>query len=108
VFPRRDPKNPRPASLLANHHNLRRSPSVRVSSMADTVCKYCGGPLEAGFVATTNGSGLFWGHEAEATRLRPHGLEVIVPTQFGGTYSANLPAVRCASCKRIVITLAKA
>jgi len=57
--------------------------------------------LEPGFVATSNGSGMFWSHEGSPARLRPTGLEVLVPTGFGGTYSANLPAERCRACKRI-------
>ena len=47
--------------------------------MAD-VCPTCGGAYEAGFIATSNGSGLFWSREKEARRLRPHDMEVLVPT----------------------------
>lgn len=68
-------------------------------------CPECGGPLESGFLATTNGSGLFWSHHGDASRLRPHDLEVLVPTGFGGTYSANLPSERCPNCKRIFARL---
>jgi hypothetical protein len=63
-------------------------------------CAQCGGELEAGYLATSNGSGLFWAHEREERRLRPHDMEVVVPTQFGGTFSANLPGVRCPTCAR--------
>jgi hypothetical protein len=73
--------------------------------MADARCATCGGPLEAGYVSTTNGSGLEWAHEARSARLRPKGLEVLVPTGFGGTYSANLPGDRCAACKTILLHL---
>ncbi len=69
--------------------------------MVSSTCPICKGPLEAGFVSTTNGSGLFWSHSAEAARLRPVGLEVLVPTGFSGTYSANLTAERCPSCRKI-------
>jgi hypothetical protein len=58
-------------------------------------------------VATTNGSGLFWSHEAANSRLRPKGLEVLVGTSFGGTYSANLPGSRCPSCQTILLALPK-
>lgn len=73
--------------------------------MAESHCSVCGGPLEAGFVATTNGSGLFWAHEASSSRFRPKGLEVLVGTGFGGTYSANLPGLRCAKCNTILLSL---
>jgi hypothetical protein len=73
--------------------------------MAESKCATCGGPLEAGFVSTTNGSGLEWAHEARTARLRPKGLEVLVPTGFGGTYSANLPGERCAKCQTILLRL---
>lgn len=75
--------------------------------MPDARCAVCGGPLQAGFVATTNGSGLFWAHDASDSRFRPTGLEVLVGTSFGGTYSANLPGLRCPSCNTIVVTLPK-
>jgi hypothetical protein len=61
--------------------------------------------LEAGFVATSNGSGLFWAHEASASRFRPKGLEVLVGTGFGGTYSANLPGLRCPKCNTVLLSL---
>jgi len=64
-------------------------------------CPECGGPLEAGYLTTSNGSGLFWSHHDESARLRPKDLEVVVPTGFGGTYSANLAAERCPACKRL-------
>lgn len=68
-----------------------------------STCPTCGGPLESGFVATTNGSGLYWSREAAERRLRPTGLEVLVPTGFMGTYSANAPAQRCPHCRTITI-----
>lgn len=70
--------------------------------MAD-VCPTCGGPLEPGYVATSNGSGLFWSKEAAGSRLRPTGLEVLVPTGFMGTYSANAPGLRCPNCHTITL-----
>lgn len=73
--------------------------------MSEPHCAACGGPLEAGFVATTNGSGLFWAKEASPSRFRPKGLEVLVGTGFGGTYSANLPGLRCAKCQTILLSL---
>jgi hypothetical protein len=73
--------------------------------MVDSKCSVCGGSLEAGFVATTNGSGLFWSHQATSTRLRPKGLEVLVGTGFAGTYSANLPGLKCAKCRTILLSL---
>jgi len=75
--------------------------------MVDSKCTVCGGPLEDGFLATTNGSGLLWAHEKADSRLRPSGLEVLVPTGFGGTYSANLPGLRCAACRTILLALPK-
>ncbi len=76
-----------------------------VGFMAEAKCAVCGGPLEAGFVATTNGSGLFWSRESESTRFRPTGLEVLVPTAFGVMSSANLPGQRCAQCRTILVQL---
>jgi hypothetical protein len=73
--------------------------------MAGDTCTTCGGPLESGFVSTSNGSGLYWSHEAAASRLRPNGLEVLVGTGFMGTYSANLPGHRCAACGTILVRL---
>jgi len=73
--------------------------------MADSVCSVCGGPLENGFLATSNGSGLFWSHEAADSRLRPKGLEVIVGTRFSGTYSANVAGARCPKCRTILVRL---
>lgn len=75
--------------------------------MADEKCSDCGSPVAAGFLSTTNGSGLFWAHESSATRLRPVGLEVVVPTGFSGTYSANLPGTRCTACGAIHLRPAK-
>jgi hypothetical protein len=59
--------------------------------------------MEAGFLCTTNGSGLFWSREASATRLRPDGLEVVVPTGFMGTYSANVAGARCRACGTVLV-----
>ncbi len=73
--------------------------------MAETHCSVCKGPLEAGFLSTTNGSGLFWAHEASSRRFRPKGLEVLVGTGFEGTYSANLPGERCRTCGTILVRL---
>ena len=73
--------------------------------MAGSKCPTCGGPLEAGFVATSNGSGLFWAHSAPPTRFRPKDLEVLVPTEFGGWFSANLPGVRCGKCRTVTVRL---
>lgn len=75
--------------------------------MVDSKCAVCGGMLEAGFVVTTNGSGLLWSHEKADSRLRPTGLEVLVPTGFGGTYSANLTGLRCRACQTIALSLPK-
>jgi len=75
--------------------------------MPDAKCATCGGPLEPGFVTTTNGSGLEWARERSESRFRPNGLEVLVPTGFGGTYSANLPGQRCGACKTILLSLPK-
>jgi len=73
--------------------------------MSESKCTVCGGPLEEGYVATTNGSGLFWAQQSTSTRFRPKGLEVLVGTGFGGTYSANLPGGRCAKCHTILLSL---
>ena len=75
--------------------------------MAEARCAVCGGPTQAGFVATTNGSGLFWTQEASSSRFRPKGLEVLVGTAFGGTYSANLPGARCPACNTVLLELPK-
>ncbi|HEV2428849.1 MAG TPA: PF20097 family protein [Thermoplasmata archaeon] len=61
-------------------------------------CARCGNPLEPGFLSTTNGSGIYWSKQSSSSRLRPNGLEVVVPTGFMGTYSANLAADRCQHC----------
>lgn len=66
--------------------------------MGEASCPNCGERLENGFLSTTNGSGLFWSHESAAARLRPKGLEVLVPTGFQGTYSANVEGSRCRKC----------
>jgi len=76
-----------------------------VTAMPDSKCAVCGGPLEAGFVATTNGSGLFWSRQSAPSRLRPKGLEVLVGTGFSGMYSANLPGQRCVHCRTILLSL---
>src|SRR3974377_53146 len=63
----RNPLTPRP---------LLRSRPV----MLDRKCAKCGGTLEEGFISTSNGSGLFWSHTDQSTRLRPRGMEVLAPT----------------------------
>ena len=73
--------------------------------MADEKCATCGGPLQSGYISTSNGSGLYWAHEAATSRLRPKGLEVLVPTGFMGTYSANMPGARCPHCQTILVRL---
>ncbi len=73
--------------------------------MPDARCAVCGGPLESGFVTTSNGSGLFWSKESAPARLRPTGLEVLVGTRFGGTYSASLSGARCAKCRTVLLAL---
>jgi len=73
--------------------------------MSDAKCAVCGGPLEPGYIATSNGSGLFWSQHSTSSRLRPKGLEVLVGTGFGGTYSANLAGLRCPTCKTILLSL---
>jgi hypothetical protein len=70
-------------------------------------CGKCGGELETGFIATSNGSGLFWSHASTSTRLRPHDLEVVVPTGFSGTFSANLGGTRCRSCGTFELRVSK-
>lgn len=89
----------------ANERYSHGGSSASVSLMSETRCANCGGSLEAGFVSTTNGSGLFWSHEANTTRLRPKGLEVLVPTGFQGTYSANIAGLRCSACATILLRL---
>ncbi len=71
--------------------------------MPDAKCAVCGGPLVDGYISTSNGSGLFWAHDHPAARLRPVGLEVLVPTAFGGTFSASLPGQRCDKCRTILV-----
>ncbi len=73
--------------------------------MADDKCATCGGPTEKGFISTTNGSGIYWAHDAATSRLRPKGLEVLVGTGFMGTYSANLPGARCPNCQTVLVRL---
>jgi hypothetical protein len=58
-------------------------------------------------VTTTNGSGLFWSLQAEESRLRPGGLEVLVPTRFHGTYSANAQGLRCRACGTILMRVSE-
>ncbi|HEV2519163.1 MAG TPA: PF20097 family protein [Thermoplasmata archaeon] len=89
----------------ANERYSHGGSSALVPLMSETRCTNCGGSLEPGFVSTTNGSGLFWSHEANATRLRPKGLEVLVPTGFQGTYSANISGLRCPACSTILLRL---
>ena len=74
--------------------------------MTSSSCPSCGGPREAGFLSTTNGSGLFWSHSDASRRLCPTDLEVLVPTGFMGTYSANLPGEFCRKCGTIALRLA--
>ena len=76
--------------------------------MATAKCASCGGAVEAGYVTTSNGSGLFWAHDHPEARLRPSGLEVLVGTRFGGTFSASLPGERCPACGTILLRLPKA
>jgi hypothetical protein len=71
--------------------------------MTPPVCANCGSPAESGFLTTTNGSGLFWAKEASSSRFRPKGLEVVVGTGYTGTYSANLPGVRCTKCGTLTL-----
>ncbi len=71
-------------------------------------CPSCGGTADPGFLTTSNGSGLFWAHDAPSARPRPKGLEVLVGTGFGGTFSASLPGLHCANCGTIVLRLPKA
>jgi hypothetical protein len=71
--------------------------------MPENACPRCGGAMERGFLSTTAGSGLFWSHHEEAIRFRPHDLEVLVPTRFGGNSSANLPGSRCGACGTILL-----
>ena len=61
--------------------------------------------MERGYVSTTNGSGLFWSRDAAASRLRPSGLQVLVPTGFMGTYSANIAGDRCGQCGMVELHL---
>jgi hypothetical protein len=70
-------------------------------------CATCGGPLESGFLTTTNGSGLFWSREAAETRVRPDGLEVLVPTRFHVNSSANAQGLRCRSCNTILVRVSE-
>jgi hypothetical protein len=80
---------------------------VGFGRMAEERCAKCGGELESGFLSTSNGSGLFWSREASATRLRPHDMEVVVPTGFSGTFSANLGGTRCRACGTFHLRAAK-
>lgn len=75
--------------------------------MEGTKCPVCGGAAEDGYLATSNGSGLFWAHDAPTARFRPKGLEVLVGTGFGVTFSASLPGVRCTHCGTLVLKLPK-
>lgn len=75
--------------------------------MGAATCTACGGPTEAGYLVTSNGSGLFWAHDAPSARLRPKGLEVLVGTGFGGTFSASLTGVRCPACGTLVLRIPK-
>lgn len=75
--------------------------------MGAAKCAVCAGPVEEGYLATSNGSGLFWAHDAPSARLRPKGLEVLVGTRFEGTFSASLPGTRCATCGTVLLRLPK-
>jgi hypothetical protein len=87
----------------ANSRYSDSAPAAGSLLVAEGVCSTCGGPLEKGFLSTTNGSGLFWSHDAAPARLRPAGLEVVVPTGFMGTYSANIAGERCRQCGTILL-----
>jgi hypothetical protein len=63
--------------------------------------------MEAGYVVSTNGSGMFWSHHETQSRLRTGDLEVLVPTGWMGTYSANLAGSRCRACGTILLTSPK-
>lgn len=80
---------------------------VAASGMTSAVCAHCGSPADSGFLTTTNGSGLFWAHDAPTLRLRPKGLEVLVGTGFGGSFSASLAATRCGHCGTLLVQLPK-
>ncbi len=54
-------------------------------------------------MTTTNGSGLFWARESSETRVRPDGLEVLVPTRFHVNSSANAQGLRCRACNTILV-----
>jgi hypothetical protein len=71
--------------------------------MSASICAKCHGPTEAGYLTTTNGSGIFWSLTASERRLRPTGLEVLAPTGVSGTFSANLPGERCRACGTILL-----
>jgi hypothetical protein len=75
--------------------------------MSTAKCASCGGPTEPGYLVTSNGSGLFWAHDAPDDRLRPKGLEVVVGTRFGGTFSAHMVGARCRSCGTFQLTAPK-
>lgn len=75
--------------------------------MASPKCPVCDQPAQAGYLSTSNGSGLFWAHDAPSARLRPKGLEVLVGTGFGGTFSASLTGVRCPACGTLVLRIPK-
>jgi len=96
---------PRRFCLSANERYPGSVARGAVGGMPNSQCAVCGGPLEDGYVATTNGSGLFWSRQASPTRFRPKGLEILVGTGFGGTYSANLPGARCGKCRTILVRL---
>jgi len=75
--------------------------------MGAAKCTACGGPTDEGFLVTSNGSGLFWAHDAPDARPRPGGLEVVVGTRFGGTFSAHLAGARCPACGTLTLRLPK-
>jgi hypothetical protein len=94
-----------PSPLAANQRYSGSARAASSTTMAPSTCSQCGGPLEPGFVTSTNGSGLFWSKEGTSARLRPVGLEVLVPTGYQGTFSANLAGDRCRRCDTILLRL---
>jgi hypothetical protein len=91
------------AAPSANEGYPATAPPGLMSAPTGERCSSCGGPIEKGFLSTTNGSGLYWAKEAVPSRLRPSGLEVLVPTGFMGTFSANAAAERCRACGTILV-----
>jgi hypothetical protein len=92
----------RPVAETATDRYPHAGGSQGIQAMGER-CTNCGAEAEVGFLSTSNGSGLFWSHSKAKSRLRPHDMEVVVPTEFGGTFSANLPGTRCPSCGTIAL-----